>query len=206
MCWEENTRSIKQGNKNERIGGKKPTHTLESENSITREEEPENNSEGYKVQKFKMINLCAQALDSVKVGLARSEWSVLGLYEMIHIKESLVSKNKYPNQANKGWLNSLSMVSLALFLQSDVSDSEVSCTDVAPRVEGYQRSCDHLGSHKDPCAKEYWESCSPLQSSYTTVCLVLCSKQLKRLFHLVKSEPLPWTMHFSFFPHSLHSK
>lgn len=61
------------------MGEKKPTHTLESENSITREEEPENNSEGYKVQKFKMTNLCAQALDSIKVGLARSEWSVLAL-------------------------------------------------------------------------------------------------------------------------------
>lgn len=36
------------------MGGKKPAHTLESENSITtREEEPENNSEGYKVQSLR---------------------------------------------------------------------------------------------------------------------------------------------------------
>lgn len=76
MCREENTRSIKQGNRNERAGGEKPIHTLESENSITtREEEPENNSEGYKVQKSKMTNLCAQNLDSIRVGLGCSEWS-----------------------------------------------------------------------------------------------------------------------------------
>lgn len=58
------------------MGGKKPSRTLESENSkTTREEEPENNSEGYKVQKFKMTNLCAQDLDSIKVGLGCSEQS-----------------------------------------------------------------------------------------------------------------------------------
>lgn len=58
------------------MGGKKPAHTLESENSITtREEEPENNSEGYMVQNFKMTNLCAKDLVSIKVGLGCAEWS-----------------------------------------------------------------------------------------------------------------------------------
>lgn len=57
-------------------GGEKATHTLESENSIaTREEEPENDSEGYKGQKFKMRNLCVQDLDSIKVGFGCSEQS-----------------------------------------------------------------------------------------------------------------------------------
>lgn len=56
------------------MGGKKPTHTLESENSITTRE-PENDSEGYKVQKFKMTNLCVQDLDSIKVGFGCSEQS-----------------------------------------------------------------------------------------------------------------------------------
>lgn len=52
------------------MGGKKANPFLESENSITtREKKPENNSEGYKVQKFKMTNLCVQDLDSIKVGL-----------------------------------------------------------------------------------------------------------------------------------------